>query len=59
MGNFSKTLVCALVMAGAQTAYAADIVTHVSVKQPGNQAVLISSGNRATGWLPMPLFRSR
>ena len=40
MGIFSKTLVCALVMAGAQTAYAADIVT-------------------ATGWLPMPLFRSR
>ena len=39
MGIFSKTLVCALVMAGAQTAYAADIVTHVSVKQPGNHAV--------------------
>lgn len=30
MGIFSKTLVCALVMAGAQTAYAADIVTRMS-----------------------------
>lgn len=62
MGIFSKTLVCALVMAGAQTAYAADIVTHVSVKQPGNQAVtyqLREQGDRLVADAALPLTISK
>ena len=62
MRIFSKTLMCAVVLAAVQTAYAADIVTHISIKQPGNQAVtyeLKEQGNKLVADAALPLTISK
>lgn len=58
MRIFSRTFLCAVLLAVVQSGYAADIVSHISIKQPGNRAVtyeLKEQGNRLVADAALPL----
>lgn len=53
---------CAVVLAVVQSGYAADIVSHISIKQPGNRAVtyeLKEQGNKLVADAALPLTISK
>ena len=62
MRIFSRTFLCAVLLAVVQSGYAADIVSHISIKQPGNRAVtyeLKEQGNRLVADAALPLTISK
>ena len=62
MRIFSRTFLCAVVLAVVQSGYAADIVSHISIKQPGNRAVtyeLKEQGNKLVADAALPLTISK
>ena len=62
MRIFSRTFLCAVLLAVVQSGYAADIVSHISIKQPGNRAVtyeLKEQGNKLVADAALPLTISK
>lgn len=62
MGNLLKIFVCLAMAASAHCGFAVDFKSHVSIKQPGNDAVtyqLADKGQRLEASKPLPLSISK